>query len=216
MILWYSFEDDPAEVGGAVDRTSSGLDASCTPPTCPTLVPGRVGMAVAFDGDNDMLSAADPRALLQLQTAFTIAYWARLDSVSSETFVFMAGKRLGDDSENSFEFYYRNDPGTEQIVFAVESTGASDPFLSQGGAFQKGWVHLAGSWDGETYRMYVGGGFWSETSNDNPPEYDDSPLSVGADVDDGLPRSFFPGSIDEVRIYDRALSDVEIAELAAE
>ncbi len=173
-------------------------------------------MAAAFDGDNDMLSAADLRKRLQLETPFTIAYWARFEFPSTETFVFMVGKRLGDGAENSFEFFYRNVLEEEQIVFAAETTGASNPYLLQAGAFPKGWVHIAGSWDGDAYRMYVGGVFWSETSNNDAPEYDGSPLTIGGDVDGGTPQSFFPGSIDEVRIYDRALSDLEIAELAAE
>lgn len=217
MVLWYRFEDDPADVGGVIDQTGSGLDAECTPVTCPTLVPGRVGMAVSFDGNNDILNTPDTDGLLQFETAFTVAYWARFEFPSAEQFAFMVGKRVSDETDNSFEFFYRNDPPEdEQIVFAVESSGASNPYLFQEGAFPMGWVHIAGSWDGETYRMYVDGGFWSQTSDDDPPEYDSSPLTVGADVDNGAPRSFFPGSIDEVRIYDRALSDGEIAQLAAQ
>ncbi len=39
---------------------------------------------------------------------------------------------------------------------------------------------------------------------------------IGADRDDGADYAFVDGYLDELRIYSRALSDVEVAALAAE
>jgi hypothetical protein len=69
------------------------------------------------------------------------------------------------------------------------------------------WVHLAGTYDGMTERLYVNG---SEMAN--------RPLSGSIQITDGVLRiggnsiwgEFFKGRIDEVRIYNRALSANEI------
>jgi Concanavalin A-like lectin/glucanases superfamily len=44
--------------------------------------------------------------------------------------------------------------------------------------------------------------------------YDDHDVIIGADDDVGAIQVFWPGRIDEVHIFDRALEPAEIAELS--
>jgi len=87
------------------------------------------------------------------------------------------------------------------------------------------WVHLAGTYNGETGTMslYVNGDLvGAETQVGEirlDPESLNRPLAIGAEiskpnVDDA--RGEFNGYVDDVRIYDRALSDKEIKILAQE
>jgi len=87
------------------------------------------------------------------------------------------------------------------------------------------WVHLAGTYNGETGRMslYVNGKLIGTQMHVGEirldPESLNRPLAIGAElngpnIDD--PTGEFNGYIDDVRIYDRALSDDEIKTLAEE
>ena len=88
-----------------------------------------------------------------------------------------------------------------------------------------GWVHLAGTYNGETGKisLYVDGNRIGKRRRAGEirldPESLDRPLVIGAEIngpniDDATGE--FNGYVDEVRIYDRALSDEEIRTLAEE
>jgi hypothetical protein len=85
------------------------------------------------------------------------------------------------------------------------------------------WVHLAGTYNGETGRMllYVNGKLiGSETHVGEirlDPESLNRPLIIGGELNGSNINeidSEFNGYIDDVRIYNRALSDKEIDALA--
>lgn len=71
------------------------------------------------------------------------------------------------------------------------------------------WYHFAGTFDGSHLRIYVDGKLDGETPNSDPIPPSDKELWIGAD-DFGRPSDSFPGAIDDVRIYNRALNESEI------
>jgi Concanavalin A-like lectin/glucanases superfamily len=87
------------------------------------------------------------------------------------------------------------------------------------------WVHLAGTYNGETGKMalYVNGKLIGTETHVGEirldPESLNRPLMIGAELNgpniDEV-EGEFNGYVDEVRIYDRALSDEEIETLAEE
>jgi beta-galactosidase len=79
------------------------------------------------------------------------------------------------------------------------------------------WIHLAGTYDGAMARLYVDGvevASQTMTGNFAP---DATPVLLGGNGNDasGVPTELFPGRIDELMLYARALSAREIGELAA-
>ena len=74
------------------------------------------------------------------------------------------------------------------------------------------WHHLAMSYDGAMLRVYCDGRQVAESAIDRPREPGTGPLCIGRRPD---AYSYFRGAIDEARIYDRALSPVQIAAHAA-
>ncbi|MFB3041331.1 MAG: LamG domain-containing protein, partial [Candidatus Poribacteria bacterium] len=71
------------------------------------------------------------------------------------------------------------------------------------------WYHFAGTFDGKVMRVYVNGQLEGETDNNVPIAPSDLELWIGGD-DFGRPTDHFPGIIDEVRIYEKTLSEAEI------
>ena len=74
-----------------------------------------------------------------------------------------------------------------------------------------GWKHLTGVRRGGVLRLYVGGRLVSESAPFKSARYDltvDQSLKIGFGEQD-----YFPGRIEDVRLYRRALSEGEITAL---
>jgi hypothetical protein len=79
------------------------------------------------------------------------------------------------------------------------------------------WVHLAGTYDGMTARLYVNGAQVASQPVTGTFAADTTPLIIGGNGNDasGVPTELFPGRLDEVMLYHRALTAEEIGRLYA-
>lgn len=69
------------------------------------------------------------------------------------------------------------------------------------------WSHIAAAYDGSNLRIYINGVLSSTKAVSGSVQNNTNPLRIGGNVPYG---QFFEGSIDEVRLYNRALSAGEI------
>ena len=69
------------------------------------------------------------------------------------------------------------------------------------------WAHLAATYDGATMRFYVNGVQVASRAQTGAIATSTNPLQIGGDSIFG---QYFAGRIDEVRIYNRALSASEV------
>jgi hypothetical protein len=105
--------------------------------------------------------------------------------------------------------------GRPNLFIATEvdwvSPGAPDP-VPQGT-----WVHLAGVYDGAMVRIYVNGAEVASEPLTGRFVPDTTPVILGGNGNDasGVPTELFPGRIDELMLYARALGADEISQLAA-
>ena len=75
------------------------------------------------------------------------------------------------------------------------------------------WTHLAMTWDGGTVRLYVDGALVATQASTGSLLTGTGALRIGGN---SIRNEFFSGVIDEVRVYDRALSAARItADMAA-
>jgi hypothetical protein len=77
------------------------------------------------------------------------------------------------------------------------------------------WYFYAGTFDGATYKIYFNG-VLNGSSADSTALITNNlkELNIGYLDVNGSPGRFFPGTIDDVRIYNRALSAQEIYQLS--
>lgn len=79
------------------------------------------------------------------------------------------------------------------------------------------WVHLAGTYDGMNAKLFVNGVAKQSGSVTGSFAPDTTPLILGGNGNDatGVPTELFPGKLDEIMLYRRALLPEEISRLVA-
>jgi PKD repeat protein len=160
---------------------------------------GRYGKALKFDGVNDWVTVND-NASLDLSSSMTLEAWVYPQSVTGWRTVILKEK-WGDavyylDSSNDAKLPNSgiNNGGVKEIQ------GATPLPLNQ-------WSHLASTYDGQYHRLYVNGIEVAKRAQNGLIQQSDGALRIGGNSVWG---EYFQGYIDEVRIYNRALTPTEI------
>ncbi|MGW6292059.1 LamG-like jellyroll fold domain-containing protein [Streptomyces sp. NPDC055058] len=176
--------------------------------------PGVSRRALTVDGHSGYARTAAPH--MDTQRPFSVSVWAKLDRVPDQaaTVVTQLGK-----NRPGFELYYSktyNRWGFTQ--YSSDTAGASQirAVQPEGTTARVGeWVHLAGVHDtvAKSLTLYVNGEKAGSVAQTNP-WYAGGPVQAGAlSVDGGRLTQFFPGQIDDIRMFDRPMSANEVAQL---
>ena len=180
--------------------------------------------AMAFNGTNSYVNAGNDPVLNGNWPGLTIAAWVYPDAESLGSGVRMiAGKWAQNASHDHFGLFLLD--GKPAIAVAPGGVGVNaQSGLSSLVADQ--WQFVVATWDAadRKYRIYINGLLDAEIdAKDNNGNWISSintssgaPLGIGAQITNGgSVLRYFKGWIDEVAIYDRALSGQEIFELYA-
>jgi hypothetical protein len=160
---------------------------------------GRFGRALSFDGINDRVDVPDA-ASLDLTNAMTLEAWVRPSSNSGwQTALLKERGTAG----HVYALYASNGatPITESYLTSYNGATAPNPLALNT------WTHLASTYDGTTLRLYVNGTQVATKAFSGAMAATASPLRIGGNAVWG---EYFTGLIDEVRVYNRALSATEI------
>jgi hypothetical protein len=199
LIAWYEFEGD------ASDSSSNGYDGVVNGATPAT---GKYGQAYQFDGVDDTVSVAWDAPIQGDDQSFTLAAWVKTDDVTGEHWV------LADDS-GWHHFLFGLHQGHLYVWWRYGDSWTDytlDTFQTVAGDF----THIAASYDAATrhVRLYVNGALSVADTTSLPLGiHDISALHIGVGRSSGDPE-YFDGVIDDVRIYDGALTAEEIRALA--
>ena len=104
-------------------------------------------------------------------------------------------------------FLHASGGGPLQPTAGGTFNGAVDYFASPTALAVNTWSHVAVTWDGSIMRLYINGVEAASKSRTGTLQSTTTPLRIGNNSPYG---EFFVGLIDEVRIYNRALSSAEI------
>ena len=168
-------------------------------------VTGKVGGALDFDGLNDYVNCQNSESL-QLTDALTIAGWVKANSWGSGSNVSIIARK-GEGNPNNYQLAIADGRATLYLDDSDSNGFRGDTVLNTGQ-----WYHVAGTWDGAQVRIYLNG----ILDNDPPDTYswtlntDTRNLYIGGRSGTDL----LNGTLDDVRIYNRALSPEEVAEVS--
>jgi len=156
---------------------------------------GKTGQAIVLDGIFDYVAYAFEQE--ELWPTYSVSLWARTDTLAQPQY-----SGLFNNNSSSADFQIDTDGGDPGNY---RYWGTSGTVL---GPVSSEWVHLAVSCDGATTDTYYNG-LLVATLNVADTRFGQIAIGVNRAVDNQ-----FGGEIDDMRVYNRALSDAEIAGLA--
>ena len=185
------------------DKSGSGnhgnLILSTTGNTVTTTVAGRLGQALKFDGSDDYVTGGDI-ASLEFTGDMAVSAWIRTDVAQSNKGI--VGKWISSPSDAGWLMFAFS---TSQITFQVDGTGNRATVAIT----DKKWVHAVGIRSGTNIYLYIDGVLAATDTGTTLSTSGTAALQVGAYSS----SNFFDGQIDDVRIYNRALSAGEVNKL---
>jgi hypothetical protein len=198
LVAAYGFDEGAGT--SLVDSSGHGQNGTISGATWSAS--GKNGSALSFDGVNDWVTITDSDDL-DLTTGMTLEAWVRPMAANNWETVILK-ERMG----GLAYALYGGSPSGPPASYVTRS-GTSDD-VGADGTFSlplNAWSHLAATYDGATIRLYVDGSLVSSTPAAGSILQSSNPLRIGGNAVWG---EYFAGLIDEVRIYDRALTQTQI------
>jgi len=204
-LAWWSFEEGAGlpvknQVGGGLDGKLVGAVA---------FVPGRSGRAVRLSGKEwiEVPSAAP----LNPKEAFSVSLWMKTSEAGSAQAPYSGvfGKYAYADGANpkgsGFDCILHKDG---MLRFSARGASAIDTGLTQKKVADGEWHHVALSVTTSRIVLFVDGKKSAEATGTWTPSANERPFTLGY-RDGGMPG--FIGLLDEVKFWDRALGETELA-----
>jgi hypothetical protein len=174
---------------------------------------GQISQAASFDGSNDFVETPS----VQIDGSLTVAAWVKQEASSGYDAVSTQGNGYRGAESRNWWLGAKGDGGVHWSIF--DQNGTNHNVDTPSGTLTTGeFVHIAGVYNKASgdLRVFVDGtrekqqsfspSFTPKTSND--------PGAIGAEsVGTDRRIRLFEGVIDDVRIYDRALSSGEVEDL---
>ncbi|MGW4115108.1 LamG domain-containing protein [Actinosynnema sp. NPDC004786] len=201
------------EKSGATAADSSGQGRTLTFTGASGWIGGRTGGGAWLDGSTASGETAGP--VVRTDRSFSVAAWVYLDGDPSGDRAVLAqeGTRA-----SAFSLQYR--AASRKWAVTMTSADQDNPTTvlleSVDVAPAAKWTHVAAVYDADPtrrhLRLYVGGVLvavrtgvvgWDATG----------PFTVGRHKQNGVKTGYFPRGIDDVRVFGRALTDGEVAEV---
>ena len=198
LVAYYTFNEGAGTV--ANDWSGNGNNGAITDAVWTTS--GKAGSALTFNGTSSWVEVPDS-STLDLTTGMTLEAWVNMASSSSQ--------------DGWVDILIKEQD--QQICYGLFSTSSGD--WAAGDLFVGGeqliygptqippstWTHVATTYDGATQSLYVNGVLVASRPQAGAAATAPNPLHIGGD---SIWGEYFAGMIDEVRIYNRALSQAEI------
>ncbi|MCP4608556.1 MAG: LamG domain-containing protein, partial [Planctomycetes bacterium] len=211
LVAQWTLDDGAGTV--AVDSSGNGLDGVLNGE--PLWVAGIMDGALELDGVDDYVDLGNPSSLDFGSGDFTISAWVNLTAIERAT-VYAKG---GDNSGGIRYTLAMGESNDNKMTLTTDDDSSKRQAKGETVVNDGAWHHVAGMRSGAVSLVYVDGAL--DGSIELPEDYDLSGASqhnalIGAITSntDGSLEKLFAGTIDDVRIYNGALSETEILELA--
>ncbi len=205
----WSFDEATGTI--AYDMSGNGNNGTMYNNPTRTTSTCAIGYCLNFNGSNTYIQITDTSyikpALISVSAWFNTTDKTISQRVVSKT------------ESGSFQISLNENSacGNSTLCFLVyiSGTGYKAATIPISSISNSTWYHVVGTYDGSVVRLYLNGTLISSTSQSGSIGYSTTPLCVGSESTSGscIGGTYFSGKIDDVRIYNRALSATEIKNL---
>ncbi|MFH0965009.1 MAG: LamG domain-containing protein [Planctomycetota bacterium] len=204
LVAWYTFDEGPGQGTPVKDWSGHGNDGKNIMGASYVALPSGTGFALSFDTPDAYVDCGNSPSL-DLTDAFTIELWLYPETSPTKGQAGLVGK--------SFESYLLS-YGSETCLFYVTTgpEGRASRTDGRAKANIRAWRHIVATFDGESVKTFSDGKLRSSAQSKSPKVntvknnlYLRYPVVWGDKVEPP-----FKCMMDEVRIYNRALSEEEV------
>ena len=194
------------EASGTTATDVSGNANTGTLMGGPTWTIGRYSNGLNFDGVDDYLNVGDQSSLEGMNN-LSVSLWVHFNSLPSDKSYSLLGK------EGVYRFVV-SDNGTVDFVLGTDNNSwySSGTIASSeaGGVTTSGWYHLVGVYDGSRVKLYINGKLLSVSSLTISGALVTNTTAFTIANQMAANTAFSSVLIDDVRVYNSALSDSNI------
>lgn len=169
-----------------------------------------------FDGIDDYMDLGNASNLNFGSGEFTISAWVKINSIPalpSGGYTVYSRENVSDSTEGVyFGVVQFAGGGIVKPEFSVWNGTTTDNVSSSQDLNDNSWHHIVGVRNSTNISIYIDGIFNVMGISENVDGDTTDNASIGVEVS----YNYFNGSIDEVRVYNRALNSTEISQLAGE
>ncbi len=211
LIAHYKFEDNANDETGKHNGTINGA----------TFASGMDGKAAYFDGVDDMVTLPDNEPVWLPTENFSLSVWVYFNDDIPADYEYILDMNHGDSSSPPNELGYtliRDKIG--HIRFAMTTSNTDEDLIGVNKLDAGKWYHLVAVREGTSQKLYINTALDSSRTCEASPidfvgNYDNNEINVGAftRATNIGPIFFLDGQLDNLRIYNRALSYAEIVGL---
>ena len=200
LVAWYPGDGNAFDIRGG----NNGVPRLST-----TYAPGRFGQAFQFSSSNGsantQVNVPDSPAL-RLSNSLTIEAWIKPTAPGAPDNPILVKGDLSSGGSQPYSILFVNAaPNDNRIIFRVGNNSTFDSLVSSANIPLNIYTHIAVTYDGATMTIYINGVFdSSKTTSIGTLNQNSLPLAIGGGAAD------FNGAIDELLIYNRALSVSDI------
>jgi len=205
LVAWYRFDADNS--GLIIDASGNGNDGVCsTGSTCPAYdgADGRPAGSADFGGNGNFITVGN-EPQFDFTGNFTVALWMRASALGG-AWAQLVGK--GDSSWSVDRAGNRN-----TLQFTTWSP-QFDELIGSTNVADDQWHHVAIVYDGSSKVLYVDGQVDASKPFVQTLRTNDVPVTLGRNAE--FTAGEYAGSLDDVRIFSRALTIGEIQAILAE
>ncbi|MCK4751861.1 MAG: hypothetical protein KAS75_00340, partial [Planctomycetes bacterium] len=185
----------------------------------PTWTTGQIDGALDFDGIDDCVDVSDDTLLRFSQSdSFSITCWVKPNSEEPTMHGYLVSKMRASAQSGVFGYQLYWASSQSKFIFNVEASRRGKVEANTSITSADVWHQVTAVYDNKDMKIYLDGQlegtqtFTYNTGTTTP----DKNLSIGARSYDSVLEYYFNGKIDDVRIYNKALSGEEIEELHQE
>jgi len=211
LVGWWPFN------GNANDESGNGNNGMVNGATLIQDRFGNANKAYNFDGINDYVQITNNTTLEPL-SSISISAWIFIDSTQTTNFPPIISKEAGIPTGYTSYALIGGNAGLNQLGdIGLQITTNNGGYLwtgVTGTSFLNQWVFVTGIYDGSNMKIYHNGFLTSSNPKSGNIQYQNYLLTIARSMANSTTTySYFKGNIDDIGIWNRALTQQEVTDL---